>query len=255
MDVIQNESLRLGLSLCERYVRQSRSGPALRHPGEPQHANEWVRDHDAHQFERGGLLPMAVFLTKNAPGLRTSPVKRGNWVCEERSRRTHSAAAGRGSRAARDEAKLELPLREVLAHHRDDAELRRLPCALRFVRAGLRRLRPDRRTPAKRISPGVRSMPRATFPGGGEGSGLEGCGATSATTGKTISSTISAASCSSYALGRSLNPPDEPMIQEMRGKLAENGYRFDSARRKHRHQSASSSTNAATKNLDERSLR
>ena len=23
---------------------------------------------------------MAVFLTKNAPGLRTSPVKRGNWV-------------------------------------------------------------------------------------------------------------------------------------------------------------------------------
>ena len=23
---------------------------------------------------------MAAFLTKNAPGLRTSPVKRGNWV-------------------------------------------------------------------------------------------------------------------------------------------------------------------------------
>jgi len=28
----------------------------------------------------GGLLPMAVFLTQNAPGLRTSPVKRGYWV-------------------------------------------------------------------------------------------------------------------------------------------------------------------------------
>ena len=32
------------------------------------------------QYGRGGLLPMAVFLTKNAPGLRTSPVKRGYWV-------------------------------------------------------------------------------------------------------------------------------------------------------------------------------
>ena len=32
------------------------------------------------QYDRGGLLPMAVFLTENSPGLRTSPVKRGNWV-------------------------------------------------------------------------------------------------------------------------------------------------------------------------------
>ena len=32
------------------------------------------------RYGRGGLLPMAVFLTKNSPGLRTSPVKRGYWV-------------------------------------------------------------------------------------------------------------------------------------------------------------------------------
>src|SRR5262249_28784131 len=42
--------------------------------------NEWVHVEDARQYGRGGLLPMAVFLTKNAPGLRTSPVKRGYWV-------------------------------------------------------------------------------------------------------------------------------------------------------------------------------
>ena len=35
---------------------------------------------DARRYGRGGLLPMAVFLTKNSPGLRTSPVKRGYWV-------------------------------------------------------------------------------------------------------------------------------------------------------------------------------
>ena len=26
---------------------------------------------------------MAVFLTENSPGLRTSPVKRGNWVVQK----------------------------------------------------------------------------------------------------------------------------------------------------------------------------
>ncbi|HEU4754266.1 MAG TPA: DUF1592 domain-containing protein, partial [Armatimonadota bacterium] len=34
--------------------------------------NAWVRVENADRYGRGGLLPMAVFLTKNAPGLRTS---------------------------------------------------------------------------------------------------------------------------------------------------------------------------------------
>ena len=42
--------------------------------------DDWVRVDDAGHYGRGGLLPMAVFLTQNAPGLRTSPVKRGYWV-------------------------------------------------------------------------------------------------------------------------------------------------------------------------------
>jgi len=39
----------------------------------------WVRIDDARPYSRGGLVPMAAFLTKNAPGLRTSPT-RGLWV-------------------------------------------------------------------------------------------------------------------------------------------------------------------------------
>src|SRR6185369_10378474 len=34
--------------------------------------NEWVRVEHADRFGRGGLMPMAVFLTANSPGLRTS---------------------------------------------------------------------------------------------------------------------------------------------------------------------------------------
>src|SRR6185312_16275001 len=54
-----------------------------RHYGMPAPAggpDDWVRVDDATRFGRGGLLPMAVFLTRNSPGLRTSPVKRGYWV-------------------------------------------------------------------------------------------------------------------------------------------------------------------------------
>src|SRR5205807_8780848 len=47
-------------------------------PGVNGDANTWVRVDDVSRYGRGGLLPMAVFLTQNSPGLRTSPVKRGN---------------------------------------------------------------------------------------------------------------------------------------------------------------------------------
>ena len=41
--------------------------------------DQWARVDEATRYGRGGLLSMSVFLTKNAPGLRTSPVKRGYW--------------------------------------------------------------------------------------------------------------------------------------------------------------------------------
>lgn len=48
------------------------------------HSNaDWTHLQDATQYGRGGLLGMAVFQTKNSPGLRTSPVKRGYWVVKQ----------------------------------------------------------------------------------------------------------------------------------------------------------------------------
>ena len=52
-------------------------------PGVKGDADHWVRIDDAGQYGRGGLLPMSVFMTQNSPGLRTSPVKRGNWVVQK----------------------------------------------------------------------------------------------------------------------------------------------------------------------------
>ena len=44
---------------------------------------EWTHIKNVSALGRGGLLGMAVFQTKNSPGLRTSPVKRGYWVVKQ----------------------------------------------------------------------------------------------------------------------------------------------------------------------------
>ena len=61
---------------------------------------------------------MAVFMTQNSPGLRTSPVKRGNWVVQKvlgipflRRRRWFPNCRA-------DESKSDLPVRDMLAKHR-----------------------------------------------------------------------------------------------------------------------------------------
>ena len=79
-DVIRNNRSVLDLL----YGNYTFVNPVLaKHYGMPEvtgDADRWVRVDDANLYGRGGLLPMAVFLTQNAPGLRTSPVKRGYWV-------------------------------------------------------------------------------------------------------------------------------------------------------------------------------
>ena len=111
---------------------------------------EWIRVDDATQYGRGGLLPMSVFLTQNAPGLRTSPVKRGYWVVRRVLGETIPPPPPNVPELPQDEAKADLPLREMLAKHRNNAACAVLPCAVRFLRARVRRLRPGGRAPDER---------------------------------------------------------------------------------------------------------
>src|SRR6201999_3005187 len=83
--------------------------------------NGWGRVDDATPFGRGGLLPMAAFLTRNSPGLRTSPVKRGYWVVKRLLGEHIPAPPANVPDLPDDEPKLgELTLREALARHRSD---------------------------------------------------------------------------------------------------------------------------------------
>ena len=63
---------------------------------------------------------MSVFLTKNAPGLRTSPVKRGYWVVRRVLGEHIPAPPPNVPDLPEDESALgDLTLTQVLARHRD----------------------------------------------------------------------------------------------------------------------------------------
>ncbi len=97
---------------------------------------QWHEIHGAGQYGRGGLLPMAVFLTKNSPGLRTSPVKRGYWVVRRLLGERIPPPPPNVPELPSDESQLgELTLRETLAKHRDHPSC--AGCHNRFDAIGL----------------------------------------------------------------------------------------------------------------------
>lgn len=185
----------------------------------------WMRIEDADKYGRGGLLPMAVFMTRNAPGLRTSPVKRGYWVVRRLLGETIPAPPAQVPELPNDEAKVDLPLRELLARHRADPSCAK--CHERFDAFGLvfEGYGPvgERRTNDLGGRP-VES--RATFPGGGEGDGLDGLRAYIRQRRQADFVDNLCRKLLSYALGRSLLPSDDPAIDQMKAKLAGNAYGF-----------------------------
>jgi hypothetical protein len=195
-------------------------------PGLKSAADEWVRIDDARTYGRGGLLPMAVFLTKNAPGLRTSPVKRGYWVVRRLLGETIPAPPAEVPELPNDEAKLgELTLREVLAKHREHKSCS--GCHERFDGIGLvfEGYGPigERRT----LDLGGRPVEtRATFPGGSEGTGVDGLRAYLHERREQEFVENLCRKLLAYALGRSLLPSDTETVDNMKRRLETDGYRF-----------------------------
>jgi mono/diheme cytochrome c family protein len=190
-------------------------------------ADTWVRVDDADKYGRGGLLPMAVFLTKNAPGLRTSPVKRGYWVVKTVLGEHIPPPPAVVPELPRDEAKLDLPLRELLAKHRENKAC--ASCHSRFDALGLvfegYGMVGERRT--QDLS-GRAIDASATFPGGTSGTGIEGLRAYVRDHRQNDFLTNVSRKMLSYALGRSLMLSDDILVESMRARLVKDAYRFDS---------------------------
>jgi Protein of unknown function (DUF1592)/Protein of unknown function (DUF1588)/Protein of unknown function (DUF1587)/Protein of unknown function (DUF1585)/Protein of unknown function (DUF1595) len=186
----------------------------------------WVRVDDARKYERGGLLPMSVFLTKNAPGLRTSPVKRGYWVVKQVLGEHIPPPPAVVPELPRDEAKADLPLRDMLARHRSEKAC--ASCHSRFDSFGLvfEGFGPvgERRTKDLAGRPVDAS---ATFPGGAVHTGVEGLREyVRARRQRDFVDNLSR-KLLAYALGRTLILSDDLLIESMRTAAARDGYRVE----------------------------
>ena len=179
----------------------------------------WTRVDQAADFGRGGLLPMAVFLTRNSPGLRTSPVKRGYWVARRLLGEKIPAPPANVPDLPDDESKLgDLTLREVLARHRADAAC--AGCHERFDSIGLAFEGYGPVGEVRKNDLGGRPVDtHAAYPRGGEGTGVEGLQAYLLTMrGEEFSDNL-CRKLLAYALGRSLLPSDNALLQAMRERL------------------------------------
>jgi hypothetical protein len=207
------------------------NGPLARHYGMPQPAagaEEWAHIEDARPYGRGGLLAMAVFLTRNAPGLRTSPVKRGYWVVRRLLGEQIPPQPPTVPELPKDEAKLgELTLPQVLARHRDNKAC--AGCHRRFDSVGLafEGFGPIGERREKDLG-GRPVMTAATFPDGKERKGVEGLRAYLRDKRQADYVDNLCGKLLSYALGRTLRRSDQGTLDAMRRKLAADGYAFGS---------------------------
>ena len=202
------------------------NGPLAAHYGMPQPSSgQWVRVDNARQYGRGGLLPMAVFLTKNAPGLRTSPVKRGYWIVHRLLGEYIPAPPPNVPVLPTDETKLgDLTLRETLAQHRANPAC--ASCHAKFDSFGLafEGYGPVGETRQHDLAGRVVET-TASFPNGTTGSGLDGLRAFMRARGQNEFVDTFCRELLAYALGRTLLRSDEPLIAEMHRDLSSGDYK------------------------------
>ena len=196
-------------------------------PGVQGDPNHWVRIDDAGKYGRGGLLPMSVFMTQNSPGLRTSPVKRGNWVVQKVLGIRVPPPPPVVPELPSDESKSDLPIREMLAQHRANPMC--AACHSRFDSFGLayEGYGPIGDVRTKDLA-GRPVDTAVTYPGGINGVGFTGLRDFIRDHRQPEFINNLCRKLLSYSLNRSLQLSDEALVDTMQTNLAAQGDGFDS---------------------------
>ena len=201
--------------------------PLARHYGmnEPE---GWAHVEDARPYGRGGLLPMAVFLTANSPGLRTSPVKRGYWVVRRLLGEVIPPPPPTVPTLPKDEKDLgDLTLPQVLARHRDDRAC--AGCHRRFDSVGV--IFEGFGPIGERRDNDLGGKPvqtKASFPDGKDRDGLAGLREYLRDRRQEDFVNNLCTKLLGYALGRGLQPSDRSTIAAMRSRLEAEDWAFGS---------------------------
>lgn len=221
-DIAQSDRSILEFLFSEHTVVNA---PLADHYGLPD-VEDWTRV-PARSRDRGGLLPMAIFQTHNAGGLRTSPVKRGYWVVRRLLGEHIPPPPPNVPDLPEDEGVGTLSLREQLAAHRDHPNCS--ACHERFDAIGLAFEAYGPIGELRRRDLGGRPIDNsATFPGGGKGRGLLGLQAYLREFRQEEFIDNLCRKLFSYALGRQLMLSDDLAVAKMKIDLRKSDYRFGS---------------------------
>lgn len=189
-------------------------------------ADQWQRIDGASRYGRGGLLPMAVFLTHSSPGLRTSPVKRGNWVVKRIFGEHVPAPPASVPELPEDESNMgELTLREALAKHREHVAC--AGCHERIDSFGLVFENYGPIGEWRETDLGGRTVDSSVvFPDDSQGRGLDGLRDYLHRQRRDDFVANFCRKLLAYALGRPLQLSDDPAIESMVDQLESSGYRI-----------------------------
>jgi hypothetical protein len=195
-------------------------------PGIEGDSDHWVRVDNAGQYGRGGLLPMSVFMTQNSPGLRTSPVKRGNWVVQKVLGIRVPPPPPVVPELPSDESKTDLPIRQMLAQHRSNPFC--AACHQRFDSFGLayEGYGPIGDVRTKDLA-GRPVDTAVIYPGDINGVGFEGLRDFIRDHRQDQFLNNLCRKLLSYSLNRTLQLSDEALVDTMQTNLAAQGDRFD----------------------------
>jgi Protein of unknown function (DUF1592)/Protein of unknown function (DUF1588)/Protein of unknown function (DUF1587)/Protein of unknown function (DUF1585)/Protein of unknown function (DUF1595)/Planctomycete cytochrome C len=195
-------------------------------PEPPKESDAWVHVDDATRFGRGGVLPMAVFMTRNAPGLRTSPVKRGYWVVRRLLGEVIPPPPPTVAELPQDEAKLgSLTLPQLLARHREDKAC--AGCHRRFDSVGLafEGFGPVGERRSLDLG-GHLVQVEAKFPDGKDRKGLDGLRDYLRDKRQADYIDNLCKKLFTFALGRGLQLSDRKTLEAMKARLAAEGHAF-----------------------------
>jgi hypothetical protein len=187
--------------------------------------DEWVPVSGLRQAGRGGLFGMALILTKNSAGERTSPVKRGFWTIHHLLGQHFPPPPADVPELPKSEQQADRTLRELLAAHVADSQ-----CALchrHFDSPGLALEGFDAIGRSRTQDAAGRPIDTlAMMPDGREARGVSGLIEYVEQRRKADFVRTLCRRFLGYALGRSVILSDQPLLDEMQLALEQNGYRF-----------------------------
>ena len=191
-------------------------------------SNDWQRVDGMKKFARGGILAQATTLAKQSGASRTSPILRGNWLCEVLLGEKLPRPPKDVPQLPEDEATETLTVRQLTEKHASDPKC--YGCHKRIDPYGYSLEAYDAIGRFREKDLGGRPIDVKTkVMDGSEIDGLEGLRRYLLTTRRDAFLKQFCRKLLGYSLGRGVLLSDAPLITEMRAQLKEHDYKVSAA--------------------------